>query len=102
MPKKVVVSFKSTGSPIEFEELADAIDRSDNAVNSDNDKKLQKYREMGRPYMLSAGIDQKIRFVFTMSPLMTKVATESDFIYSVILHMMNASSIHIFLMLTPQ
>ena len=30
--------------------------------------------------MLSAGIDGKIRFVFTMSPLMTKVATESDFI----------------------
>ena len=29
--------------------------------------------------MLSAGIDGKIRFVFTMSPLMTKVATESDF-----------------------
>ena len=30
--------------------------------------------------MLSAGIDRKIRFVFTMSPPMTKVATESDFI----------------------
>ena len=31
-------------------------------------------------HMLSAGIDVKIRFVFVMSPLMTKVATESDFI----------------------
>ena len=31
-------------------------------------------------HMLSAGIDGKIRFVFIMSPLMTKVATESDFI----------------------
>ena len=30
--------------------------------------------------MLSAGIDGKIRFVFITSPLMTKVATESDFI----------------------
>ena len=30
--------------------------------------------------MLSAGIDGKIRFIFTMSLLMTKVATESDFI----------------------
>ena len=30
--------------------------------------------------MLSPGIDGKIRLVFTMSPLMTKVATESDFI----------------------
>ena len=30
--------------------------------------------------MLSTGIDGKIRFVFIMSPLMTKVATESNFI----------------------
>ena len=30
--------------------------------------------------MLSAGIDGKIRFVFIMSPLMTKIVTESDFI----------------------
>ena len=35
MPKKVVVLFKSTAwsrSPIEFKELADAIDKDDNAV----------------------------------------------------------------------
>ena len=67
-------------SSIEFEELADAIDKSDNAVSGDNDNKLQKYREIGRPYMLSADIDEKIRFVFTISPLMTKVVTESNFI----------------------
>ena len=62
-------------SPTEFEELADSIDK-------DGNDKLQKYRKLGRPYMLSAGIDGKIRFVFIMSPLMTKykVATESDFI----------------------
>ena len=30
--------------------------------------------------MLSAGIDGKIKFIFTMSLLMTKVATESDFV----------------------
>ena len=56
-------------SPTEFE-----------GVSGDNSDKLQKYRKLGRPYMLSAGIDGKIRFVFIMSPLMTKVATESDFI----------------------
>ena len=28
-----------------------------------------------RMYMLSAGIDENIRFVFTMSPLMAKVAS---------------------------
>ena len=37
-------------SPIEFEELADAIDKGDNAVISGyDDDKLQKYREIGRP-----------------------------------------------------
>ena len=54
--------------------------------------------------MLSADIDGKIRLAFIMSPLMTKVATESDFIHA-ILHMMNVKSIPIFLMLlhsTPQ
>ena len=50
--------------------------------------------------MLSAGIDGKIRFVFTMSPLMTKLKLPlNPILYSVILRMMNASSIHIFLML---
>ena len=40
--------------------------------------------------MLSANIDGKIRIVFTMSPLITKIATESD-LYNVILHMINVT-----------
>ena len=54
--------------------------------------------------MLSAGIDGKIRFVFIMSPLMTKVVTESDFIQCDITYD-ECKSIPIFLMLlhsTPQ
>jgi len=66
-------------SPIEFEETADSIDRHDNAISGDNDDKLRKYRKIGRPYMLSAGIEENVKFVFTMSPLMTNVAVESDF-----------------------
>ena len=72
-------------SPTEFEELADSSDKDDN-------DKLQKYRKLGRSYMLSASIDGKIRFLFIMSPLMTKVATESDFLYNAILHTMNVKS----------
>jgi len=30
-------------------------------------------------YIQSTGIEENIRFVFTMSPLMTNVAVESDF-----------------------
>ena len=67
-------------SPTEFKELADLIDKDDNAISGDNNDKLQKCRKFGRLYVLSAGIDGKSRFVFTMSPLMTEVATESDFI----------------------
>ena len=39
-------------SPTEFEELADSIDKDDNAVSGDNNDKLQKYRKLGRPYNL--------------------------------------------------
>ena len=37
-------------SPTEFEELADSIDKDDNAVSGDDNDKLQKYRKLGRPY----------------------------------------------------
>ena len=36
-------------SPTEFEGLADSIDKDDNAVSGDNNDKLQKYRNLGRP-----------------------------------------------------
>ena len=52
MPKKVVAGLIQRHckvSYIEFEELADSIDQNDNAVSGDNNDKLQKYRELGRP-----------------------------------------------------
>ncbi len=39
----------------------------------------QIYKRYGRPYLNAVGIEDGIRYVFTMSPLMSKVATEADF-----------------------
>ena len=39
-----------------------------------------KYNKHGRPYLVSAGIEEGIRYIFTMLPLMAKVASEAKFI----------------------
>ena len=39
-----------------------------------------KYKKHGRPYLVSAGIEEGIRYIFTMLPLMAKVASEAEFI----------------------
>ena len=38
-----------------------------------------KYKKHGRPYLISAGIEGGITYIFTMSPLMAKVASEAKF-----------------------
>ena len=35
---------------------------------------------MGRPYLVACGIEDGIKFIFTMSPVMDKIASEADFI----------------------
>ena len=65
MAKKVVASFRSTDLLQNLKNWLTQL--NDNAISGDNNDKLQTYRKLGRLYMLSAGIDGKIRFVFTMS-----------------------------------
>ena len=68
-------------SPMQFEEVADKIDTEDNLRGgADDDSRLTIYRQHGWPYLIASGIDEGIKFIFTMSPLMTKVASEADFI----------------------
>ena len=38
------------------------------------------YTQYGRPYLVSAGIENSITYIFTMSPIMTRIATSADFI----------------------
>ena len=67
-------------SPLDFEEVADAIDREDNELSGDAKEKLALYIKHGRPYLIAGGIENGVRFLFTMSPLMSKIAASSEFI----------------------
>ena len=67
-------------SPMNFEEVADTIDEEDNEISGDGSEKLKKYKRHGRPYLVAFGLEDGIKFIFTMSPIMTKVASEADFI----------------------
>ena len=67
-------------SPFDFERVADAIDSDDDKISGDDQDKLKKYQKQGRPYLVSAGIEEGIRYIFTMSPLMAKIASEAEFI----------------------
>ena len=67
-------------SQFEFEKVADATDLSDNKISGDSQDKLVKYNNIGRPYLVSAGIEERIKYVFTMSPLMAKIGSEAEFI----------------------
>ena len=66
-------------SPMNFEAVADDIDEDDTALSGSNEP-LTNYRRYGRPYLVSSGIEDGIKFIFTMSPFMSKIASEADFI----------------------
>lgn len=55
-------------------DVADDIDEEDVSIGGESH---DKYCHHGRPYLVYAGIEDSI---FTMSPLMTKVATSAKFI----------------------
>ena len=67
-------------SPLDFEEVANSIDREDNDFSGDGNDKLEIYRRIGRPYLVSAGLEAGIKFIFTMSPHMATIAANSEFI----------------------
>lgn len=66
-------------SPTDFENVAESIDQEDYEAGTTKHE-LDKYKRHGRPYLVSAGIENGIKFVFTMSPLMADVASRADFI----------------------
>ena len=63
-----------------FEEVADAVDKEDSEVGGSETGELNEYKRYGRPYLVASGIEDGIKFIFTMSPVMAKIASEADFI----------------------
>ena len=67
-------------SPTDFEEVANEIDEADISKSADSQERIQIYKRYGRPYLVAAGIEDGIKFIFTMTPLMAKIAAVSEFI----------------------
>ena len=45
-------------SPMNFEDVADAIDEEDNQLSGDAQERITKYRQYGRPYLVAAGYER--------------------------------------------
>ena len=64
-----------------FEEVADEIDAKDKEHGSTFSQPASvKLGKLSRPYLISAGIDNGIRYIFTMNPLMSEVLSKAEFI----------------------
>ena len=57
--------------------LIACIDGEDSLLSGEN---RHKYTQYCHPYLVSAGIENSIKYIFTMSPIMTRIATSADFI----------------------
>ena len=71
----------------QFEDIATEIDEADECGSSPLsggasivETSQEKYRRLGRPYIRSAGIEEGMKYVLVMSPLMSKTLASSPFI----------------------
>ena len=71
--------FGSNWNVCEFEDIADRVDAEDDKTTG-NDAESQKIKKICRPYLVSAGIENGIRFVFCANPLMNEILAQSEFI----------------------
>ena len=63
------------------EEVADEIDTKDREHGSNFSQPASaELRKLSRPYLISAGTDNGIRYIFTMNPLMSEVVSKAEFI----------------------
>ena len=62
-----------------FEDVADEMDKKDEELTGNNKESLH-LRKLMRPYLVSTGREDGIKFIFCMSPLMCSLLAESEFI----------------------
>ena len=67
-------------SPMLFEEIADVIDKEYNEIGDSNDEELTMYKKHGKPYLVSTGMENGIKYILIMSPFMSQIASQEDFI----------------------
>ena len=81
-------------SPCLLETVADEVDRDDMHRNDDSHQQTP-YQELGRPYLVSAGVENGVRYAFAMSPLMSKMLSTAEFLQSDITY--NENSVYPYL-----
>ena len=63
-----------------IEEFADEIDSKDEQYSGDDGKARKEYSKLGRPYLRSVGIEDGVKYILTMSPLMCDTLYSEDFL----------------------
>ena len=65
---------------MDFEQEAERIDGKDDEFSDVSFEISSKYKTYGRPYLVAAGYEEGVKYIFTMSSLMTKVIADAEFI----------------------
>ena len=64
----------------DFETVADKIDDRDDEYSGNSATEQSKLRKLSRPYLVSAGYEDGINYIFTMNPMMSELLANSEFI----------------------
>ena len=64
---------------MQLEELLDEIDLEESKMINDSAEE-KEVSSLARPYLLSAGIDNGIKYIHTMNPLMIQLLSEAEFL----------------------
>ena len=82
-----------------FEKMADGIDEKDASHGSNYSHTLSnELNKLSRPYLVSAGIENGIQYIFTMNPLMSEFCQKQNSL-KLILHTMRQKNTLTYLML---
>ena len=66
--------------PTYFEKCTDELGDNDFIKSNGTVERKQNYKRLGHPYLVSTGMDNGINYICAMSPFLTKIAAQADFI----------------------
>lgn len=78
--RKLSPAYSSKWSVEEFETIADEIDSKDEQYSGDDGKTRKEFSKLGRPYLRAVGIEDGVKYILTMSPLMCDILCSADFL----------------------
>ena len=64
----------------DFETVADDIDHKDDELSAKTPLEQESLNKVCRPYLISTGIEEGVKYIFTMNPLMCQLLSTSDFV----------------------